>query len=66
MFGLSNQIESDIVRVGRVVSCDDDFARPGDAIDGNSAVDKLLGQGNELIAGAADHVNCWDSVNAVG
>ena len=65
MFGLSDEIGSDVTGACGVIGEDDDLARTGDAVDGDLPEDVPLGQRDEHIAGADDHVHRRNSFNAV-
>ena len=57
MLGLADQVCRDELRHGRAVGDHDDFARAGDAVDVDRAVDVPLGQRDEEIARPDDLVD---------
>ena len=65
MFGLAEDIAGDQCRIGVVVGNDRDLRRAGQEVDAALPEQLSLGFGNELIAGAAEHVGRRDDAHAV-
>ncbi|CDN44800.1 hypothetical protein BN871_FO_00040 [Paenibacillus sp. P22] len=66
MLRLRQQVGCDIGRLGRIVGQHGDLARPGDAVDIDSAVHGALGESHIDVARAADFVHRRDALRAVG
>ena len=66
VLGLGDQVGGDVIGQGGVVGQDHHFRRAGQAIDGHLSEDVLLGQGDEDVAGADDHVDGGQAFDAVG
>ena len=56
MFGLANQIGGDDRGIGGLVGNHQDFRRPGEHVDADTAVENALGLGHILIAGPDQNV----------
>ena len=63
---LCDEVERDVIRVGGVVRQHDDFARPGDAVDGDLPEHVLLRERDVLVAGADDDIDRLQPFDAVG
>ena len=66
MFGLGDQIQRGVVGPSGMVDDHHDFARPGDGVDVDVAVDVLLGQGHEEVAGPDDLIDPRQALDAIG
>jgi hypothetical protein len=64
VLGLGEQIGGDVVRIGRLVGQHHHLAGPGEAIDGDLAEDVFLGEGDEDVSRADDHVHGGDLIDA--
>ena len=66
VLGLAEQVGGDPVGIVLAVGDDEDFARPGDHVDADDAVELALGLGDLGVARADDHVDRLDPLGAVG
>jgi hypothetical protein len=66
VLGLSDQIESDPVRLGAVIGGDDDLTRPGETVDRHLTEHLLLRKLHVGVTRSDDHVHRLETVHAIG